>query len=108
MDEPHAQRRDEERIRPVPVIGGVIVGFMLTWLVFAVVLFSLYAAYGDSTGTAQDVIAVLGLVGLPVLLGLLLIPRRTRHWGAGLLLGVAIGSISAAGVCGGAIGLNAI
>ena len=108
MEKDDHDRPDHEPIRPVPVIGGIVLGFVLTWLVFAVVLFSLYATYGDSSSTTQDVIAVLGLVGLPVLLGLLLIPRRTRHWGAGLLLGIALGSISAAGVCGSVIGLNSV
>lgn len=101
-------RPEGEQIRPGPLIGGILLGFVLTWVVFTVVLFSLYATYGDSSSTTQNVIAAIGFLGLPVLLGLLLIPRRTRHWGAGMLLGIALGSISAAGVCGSFVGLNAV
>ena len=108
MDAPDQQQDEGRPLRPGPVIGGLFLGFAATWLTFAVVLFAVYANYGDSTGTTQDVVVLLGLVGLPAVLGLLLVPRRTRHWGAGLLMGAALGSISAAGVCGGLMGLNAV
>jgi hypothetical protein len=94
--------------RALPVVGGVIVGFVATWILFFVTLLVVYANYGDSTGTTEDVIAFSGLILPPVVFGLLLIPRRTRHFGAGLLLGLAIGSITAAGICGGFFGVNAM
>lgn len=109
MDETEAGRTgepEEDRVRTGQVIGGAVVGFILTWLLFAVVVMSVYAQYGESTGTAQNVLVGAGLLTLPIVFGLLLIPRRTRHWGAGFLMGFAIGSISGAGVCGGFIGLN--
>ena len=109
MDEVEAGRSEpeERRLGAWQVIAGAVVGFVATWVLFGVVLVTIYAQYGDSTGTTQDVIAVAGLVGLPILFGLLLIPRRTRYWGAGVMMGLAIGSISGAGVCGGFFGLNA-
>ena len=112
QSDPGAQSGEQpsaaSRVRPMQLIGGLVLGFAMSWLVFAVVLLWIYASYGDSTSTTQDVIAVLGLVGLPVLLGLLLIPRRTRYWGAGPLMGVAIGSMTGAGACAGFLGINAV
>jgi hypothetical protein len=101
-------RPEEDGFKALPVVGGMIVGFIVTWILFFVTLLVVYANYGDSTGTTQDVIAFSGLLGPPIVFGLLLIPRRTRHFGAGLLLGLAIGSITAAGICGGFFGLNAM
>lgn len=109
LPEPQQPEQAETgRIRALPVIGGAVLGFGATWVLLIVAVLVLYTQYGDSSGTAQNVIAGLGLLGLPVLSGLLMIPRRTRHWGAGLVMGVAIGSISAAGVCGGFLGLNSL
>jgi hypothetical protein len=99
---------DDNGFRALPVAGGLVVGFVATWVLFVVTLLVVYANYGESTGTIQDVIAFSGLLAPPILFGLLLIPRRTRHFGAGLLMGLAIGSITAAGICGGFFGLNAM
>ena len=109
MDEQqlHDDEGQHDKIRPWPLIGGGLLGFCLTWFAFAVTVIALYATYGDTSSRTQDVIAGVGLLGLPVLFALLLVPRRTRYWGAGLLLGVALGSITAAGVCGGFLGVNA-
>lgn len=107
MDEVGSGRPEQQRVGVWQLIVGVVLGFVATWVLFGVVLLTIYAQYGDSTGTTQDVIAIAGLVGLPVVFGLLLIPRRTRYWGAGFLMGFAIGSITGAGVCGGFFGLNA-
>ena len=97
---------EEHHIRTGQVIGGAVLGFVATWLLFFVVVMSVYAQYGDSAGTTGDIVGGAGLLALPVVFGLLLIPRRTRYWGAGFLMGFAIGSISGAGVCGGIIGLS--
>ncbi len=91
----------ERRLRVPWIVGGAILGFVLSWFVFAVTIFALYAAVGDSSATAQNVLAAVGLFGLPVVLGALLVPRRTRQLGAGLLLGLAVGAITGAGVCAG-------
>ncbi len=94
--------------RALPIVGGLVVGFIATWALFVVTLLVVYANYGDSSGPVQNVLGFAGLLVPPILFGLLLIPRRTRHFGAGLLMGLAIGSITAAGVCGGFFGINAL
>ncbi len=97
-----------DRVGALQVIGGAALGFFADWFLFTVVLFAIYANYGDSTGTVQDVLAFGSLLFLPVLLGLLMVPRRTRYWGAGFLIGLAVGSMTGAGVCAGFFGLNAM
>lgn len=99
---------NEGRIRALQLVGGAVLGFLADWFLFTVSLFAVYANYGDSTGTAQDVLAFSGLLGPPIVLGLLLVPRRTRYWGTGFLMGVAIGTMTGAGVCAGFFGLNAL
>lgn len=86
-------------VRPWPLIGGMVLGFAASLVIFGITLITLYTSYGDSD-TAQDVIPIAALVALPVLCALLMIPKRTRLWGAGFLLGVAIGAITGAGTCG--------
>lgn len=98
MDEP------EPRISALAVVGGAILGFAATWVLFIVSILVLYAE--AVTGPLEYVVPAVGLFGLPVLFGALLVPRRTRQWGAGFLLGVAIGAITGAGICAGTIGVN--
>jgi hypothetical protein len=94
------------RIRPFPLIGGAVLGFIASWLTFGVTLIGLYSASGDGSSLGADIVAGVGLFGLAVVLGLLLVPRRTRYWGAGFLMGLAIGAITGAGVCGGFLGIG--
>ncbi len=89
--------------RGATIARGAVAGFVLSWAVFAVVVFLTYAALGDSSSALATALPVVGLLALPVVSGLLMIPRRTRHTGAGLLMGVAIGSVVGAGVCGAVI-----
>ena len=96
------------RLRAGPLVGGAVLGFAATWFSFALTVLLLYSAFGDTTSPAQTALAVTALVAPPVLAGALMVPRRTRHLGAGLLMGVAIGAIAGAGVCGGYIGLNSL
>jgi hypothetical protein len=67
---------------------------------------ALYSAYGDSTSTGQNVIGFAALLALPLVGLALMISPRTRHAGAGLLMGIAIGSVVGAGICGTVIGLG--
>ena len=99
------QDQDLDQVRALPLLAGVFLGFVASWIImFATVL----ALYSNTSGVSQDALAVVGLLGLPVLSALLLIPRRTRRWGAGFLIGLAIGSIAAAGVCGSFVAANTI
>lgn len=102
------QEPREGRVTWWAVFLGALLGFVASWTVFAVTVLGLYATYGDSTSTGQNIVAGLGLFGLPVILGLLLLRPRNRVVGAGFLLGLAIGSITGAGICAGFAGFNAI
>jgi len=81
------------------VLGGAVLGFVTSWLLFAVTVFTMYVGYGDSSTTTQTVIGVAVLLSIPAVSGALMISRRTRQWGAGLLMGVVIGSLTGAGIC---------
>ena len=108
MDEGVERVQEREPLRAGAVIGGAVLGFVATWFIFAVTVLALYGTYGDTSSRTQDVIAFTGLLGAPVLLGVLALRRSTRRWGAGFVLGLAIGSITSAGICGGFMGLNAL
>jgi len=108
VSEGPSEGRSGGRIRALQLVCGTVLGFLADWFVFTVSVFTVYANYGDSTGTVQDVLAFSGLLGPPIVLGLLLVPRRTRYWGTGFLMGVAIGAMTGAGVCAGFLGLNAL
>ena len=80
-----------------PVIGGAVLGCIVSWLLAIITGFALYTTYGDSNSTT---VSIYGALGLPAIISVaLLVPSRTRYWGAGLLIGVAIGSVLGAGVC---------
>ena len=98
---------DEERpLRKLPVIGGAILGFISTWVLLTIAILVLYGT--QVTGFLEWLVPAVALFALPVVLGLLLVPERTRRWGAGALLGLAIGSITGAGVCAGFVGINSL
>ena len=81
------------------VIGGAVLGFIASWLLALIIGFALYTTYGDSNSIWLSV-AIYGALALPAIISVaLLVPSRTRYWGAGLLIGVAIGSVLGAGVC---------
>lgn len=86
--------------------GGVILGFVASWGMFAFLAFATYASYGDTSSTLPTLVPIAGLVALPVVSGLLMIRPRSRRAGAGLLMGVAIGSVVGAGVCGTVLGVG--
>jgi hypothetical protein len=85
------------------VLGGAILGWLGTWFLIAVVVISQLASYtdGGATGTAETVANVVAFAAVPVISVAVLLFRRARgQFVAGTLLGVAIGSIIGAGVCG--------
>ena len=99
---------DAPRRRNVNVaamIGGGIVGFILSWLLIAITLFTLYATSdvdsegGSTTTTAANVLGAAALALPAVITVALLVPARTRYWGAGVLMGFSIGYILGAGAC---------
>ncbi len=91
-------------VSPWASVGGAVLAFVGTWLLFAIAVMALYSAYGDSTSTEQTVMGVAALLALPLLGLALMIAPLTRHAGAGLLMGIAIGSVVGAGICGTVIG----
>ena len=97
---------DERPLRKLPIIGGAILGFISTWVLLTVAILVLYST--QLTGFLEWLVPAVALFGLPVIFGVLLIPERTRRWGAGALLGLAIGSITGAGVCAGFLGINSL
>jgi hypothetical protein len=76
-----------------------LLGFLGTWLIFTITYMALWSVYGDSTTVGQVVIELAGLLALPVTALAFMISPRTRQAGAGLLMGVAIGSVVGAGIC---------
>ena len=81
------------RVDAGAVFGGIVLGVVLTWLSFTAVV-----SAGLSNGGPAP--AVLALV-LPAVVGVALLSHpRSRQAGAGLLMGLAIGMITGAGVCG--------
>ena len=100
------QEGQGQEVRALPTIGGAVLGFVATWLLLTIAILVLYGA--QLGGVLEWLVPAAALLGLPVLSGLLMIKERTRRWGAGFLIGVAIGSITGAGVCAGFIGINSL
>ncbi len=82
------------------VIGGAVLGWLGSWLLFAVASIALYSQTGDGgSQAAQIAVALVALFVIPVAAGAVLIRRGRGQLGSGMLLGVAIGSVVGAGVC---------
>ena len=86
-------------IRWASLIGGAVIGWILSWAVFAVAILAIYASVGDSGGAAVEVVAFLALFVVALVCLAVLFRRGRPQWGTGLLLGMAIGSIVGGGVC---------
>ena len=85
------------RTSTYPVIWGAGLGFIASWLLAFITGIILYNTYSNSIWLN---VAIYGALALPAIISVaLLVPSRTRYWGAGLLIGVAIGSVLGAGVC---------
>ena len=83
------------RIQAGSVFGGAVVGVVLAWFSFAVVVLNVPPAAIEAPATAVVALALPAVVGLA-----LLAHPRSRQAGAGFLMGLAIGMITGAGVCG--------
>ena len=95
-EQPGARPDEPDPIRGEHVVGGILLGLVLALLVQGVLVAALSStpAFGQSPVLTLFVALLPGIVGVALLLN-----RRTRQMGAGALLGVAVGSIVAAGVC---------
>ena len=84
------------------VIVGIVLGLVVTvvWMttVFATA-YSFTAEAGRSSTIADVLIFILFIAPLPASI-LLLCFRRTRQMAAGLVMGMAIGTLALAGLCG--------
>ncbi len=106
MDGHDTTGAESQPVRTLPVLGGAVLGFAATWFLLTIATLVLYGQ--QLRGAMEVVVPAVALFALPVISGLLLVPRRTRRWGAGFLIGVALGSITGAGACAGFIGLNSM
>jgi hypothetical protein len=103
VSNPYAEGPDEPRkIRGWAVAIGVGLGLVgtIVWmtLVFAVA-YSFEMETSGSGGASDVLIFILFILPFPVAL-LLLCFRRTRQAAAGFVLGMAIGTLAIAGLCG--------
>ncbi len=93
------------RRNPLLVVGGILLGLGLGF--FALPFLGLWLT-GLASGTS-DTLGGLGIAvgfALPILLGIaLLIPRKLRKAGAGVLMGISIGMIVGSASCLGIWGL---
>ena len=94
---------DEAERHPISwrdLVGGVVLGFVATWVFFAVVVFATYLATGDNASTWVSVLMWASLAVIPgAFVMTVLVRRRRGQLVAGVLLGLTIGSIVGAGVC---------
>jgi hypothetical protein len=94
---------------PLAILGGVVLGlalgfFLMPWL--GIMLGSSAASTGNSSAETLGGVGVVLGFGLPIALGIaMLIPRRLRKAGAGVLLGLSIGMIVGSASCLGVWGL---
>lgn len=80
------------------VLVGLVIG-VAVWVVVSVVLV-LSVSFGESTGGSGDTV-VLVLLGLLALAAVgLVVWRRSRELGQGIILGIAVGMVVGAGLCG--------
>jgi len=94
------QQQSWHRVEVLQVLGGVILGWLGGWLLFAVATLVMYTSFGDTGAQlTQALVGVATLLVIPVVAGVVLIRRGRGRLGSGLLLGVAIGSLVGGGVC---------
>ena len=88
------------RIEWGPLIGGIVVGWLLSWFLFGFSLLMLYSSLGDGRENLQITVAIASLLVVPVVLGVVVLRRRRQgQVVAGVLMGPTLGAIAGAGVC---------
>ena len=98
VDEPDQPRQIRGWAVAIGVVLGLIGTFVWMVVVFAVA-YSWEAETSRSGGASDWLIFLLFILPFPLAI-LLLCFRRTRQAAAGLILGLAIGSLAIAGLCG--------
>lgn len=94
------EQSDARQVEWGPLIGGIIVGWILCWVLFGLTVLMLYVNLGDARQNLQITLGITALLVVPIVLGLVLLHRRRRgQVVAGTLLGLTIGAIVGAGVC---------
>lgn len=83
------------RIQAGSVFGGAVVGVVLAWFSFALALFTGTPVDGGVPSAAVLALTLSAVVGIA-----LLAHPRSRQAGTGFLMGLAVGMITGAGVCG--------
>lgn len=94
----HEESHESKQSNLPAVLGGAVVGWLGSWALFAFVTLATFSS--TSTDTPQMVLGISALAVLPVVsIAVLLFRRAQGQFAAGMLLGVAIGSVLGAGVC---------
>ena len=89
------------------VIGGILLGLGLGFLVMP--WLGIWLSAGATSSSGADSLGGIGIIlgfGLPIVVGIgMLLSRRLRKAGAGVLLGISIGMIVGSASCLGVWGL---
>jgi hypothetical protein len=93
MARDRTNRRLPRYVEPGRFTGGIALGFVATLILQSV----LFVALSGLPAFAASPALLYGSLLVPGVVGLLLLSRRARRAGAGLVLGVAIGAMATAG-----------
>lgn len=97
------------RRNPLVVIGGILLGLALGFLVMPWLGIWLGSGAASTTDGSSESLGTIGVIlgfGLPIVLGLgMLLSGRLRKAGAGVLMGISIGMIVGSASCLGVWGL---
>lgn len=98
------------RRHPLLVIGGILLGLVLGFLVMPWLGIWLGSGVATtSSGSSAESLGAIGVIlgfGLPIVVGIgMLLSRRLRQAGAGVLMGISIGMIVGSASCLGVWGL---
>ncbi len=87
-------------VTSLSLLGGALLGVLLSWLVIAL------SALATLESSGAGVVMVIAFVGPPLLCLALLMSPRTRYAGTGVVIGLAVGTITGSGVCATLAGLG--
>ena len=91
---------DSGTLKWVTVLGGAVLGLLGSWLLYAfAVVVMVSSLEGDAATWLYLLVGAGALFTIPVCAGAVLIHRGRGQLGSGMLIGVAIGSITGAGLC---------